>query len=255
MVVTYQDVLRANGALGSWALTEAAGAVFAPWLGGTNLAGGGVTTYRDAGPFAASFGLKLGVGGFLHLPFSTVVSPPVTQEAWFKLNALPVTSYELLLRAGVTGTNGNGFYVDPAANHVIYTSISTGAVDTGVVWPDLNWHLFTWSSSSGNILSIYLDGVVRWRNGVATPSSPAPNTLGFGSDGSADNSHNIVTLAYPTFYPTELSPSSVYATFLASTDPDSAMGYTTNGAGVAGTANSLLLNQILAAVQRTFPTT
>ncbi len=251
-MTTYQDVVAANGALGAWALTEAAGGVFVPYLGGTNLAGGGVAVYRDAGPFAASFGLRLAVGGRLRLPFATTVFPPVTNEAWFKLSVLPPVPYAYLLRAGTLAVNGNGWYVDPVANHIIYTAPGFAPIDTGFVWPDLNWHLVDWSSSAGNVLSLYFDGRIIWRQTVAGPSTPGPNVLGYACDGNADNAKQVTTIAWPAFYPTELTPSAVYATFLAATNPVAALGYTLNGAGIQGTSDSTALAAILAAVRKTY---
>lgn len=254
-MTTYQDVVQANGALGAWALTEAAGGVFAPYLGGTSLTGGGVTGYRDPGPFAGSFGLRVGVGGNLRLPFATVVQPPVTNEAWFKLSTFPPAPYAYLLRAGTLGSSGNGFYVDPAARHVFYTAPVTGPIDTGFVWPDLNWHLVDWSSSAGNVLSLYVDGQIVWRVAVGSPGPPTPNVLGYGCDGNADNEKQVTTIAWPAFYPFELAPTSVTASFLAATNPSLALAYAFTGGGQIGQSNSALLDLIYAAVHKVYPAT
>jgi hypothetical protein len=252
VVVTYQDVVRANGALAAWALVEPSGATFAPYIGGTSLTASGIVTYQDTGPFVPSFGVKESVGGKIHLPFILTVAPPVTNECWIKLSALPVTTYELLIRAGSTGGNGNGFYVDPAANHLIYTSTTTGAIDTGFVWPDTNWHLFTWSSSSGSVISAYVDGSIVWRQGVTLPTAPSPNNIGYGCDANTDSSKNVVSVAYPAFYPLELTPSSAYATFLAATDPGAALAYVTNAAGAGLQQVETQLQLVLGYVAKVF---
>jgi len=208
---TYQDVVLANQALAAWALTEAAGTTFVPYIGGSNLIGTGAFDYQQSGPFAASFGLRGHVAAKLTLTFVTVVNPPVTRECWFRLPSATPTNLQILFYTGNANTNGSGLYV--ATNGHIHETLA-------------------------------IDGVVRWRATPATANAPSPNALIFMAD-SSTTTNNLVTVAMPAFYPYELSPPQLASTFLASTNPDAALGLTLSG-------GSDLLAQILASVRRTY---
>lgn len=253
MPTTYQDVVRANSPLGSWALTEAGGFVFVPWISASQLVGSGTFLYRQAGPFASAFGLHLAAATQIHVLFLTTVQPPFTSQLWVKLDVNPPAANGYLLKSGAS-TNGAGFYVK-TDGHVHWEAGGVQDIDTGTVWPDLNWHLVTWCAESTTVQSLYLDGAIVWRTTVSAPAAPAPNVEGFASEGSGGTVNIVGTIAYPTLYPYALTPSQVAATFLAASDPATALGGTLN-AGGAGPGGSLdLLNQILAAVRKTFPTT
>lgn len=253
MPTTYQDVVRADSPLGSWALTEAAGLTFAPWISASNLVGTGTFLYRQAGPFPASFGLHLGAATQIHVVFLTTVQPPFTSQVWIKLDANPPASNGYLIKSGAS-PNGAGFYVK-TDGHVHWEAGGVQDVDTGFSWPDLNWHLVTWVAEATTVQSIYLDGAIVWRSTITAPAAPSPNVEAFASEGSGGTVNLLSTIAYPTLYPYALSPAQVAATFLAATDPATALGGTINAGGATAGGSLDLLNQILAAVRRTFPTT
>ncbi len=252
MVITYQDVVRANGAIGSWALTEAAGTDFVPWLGGTHLTGAGAHTYQQAGPFATAFSLGFAIGSRLVLPLASVLFPPVTNEVWIKLSALAPVPYQLMLRSGTTAVSGSGLYLD-TLNHLHWTGFGAVDIDTGFIWPNTNFHLLQWASGPNNYLVIYFDGSQIFTTQTATPSAPTPNTLGYLCDSTADNSHVAGFVSYPTIYLRVLSASEAFATFLAATDPTAAMAYTVTGGGQLGAANAAELQLIFDLLHRTFP--
>lgn len=254
MALTYQDVVRANGGVISWALVEAAGTDFAPWLDTTHLIGAGGHTYQQAGPFPTAFSLGFAIGASLQWPIGNLLFPPVTTEVWIKLSALAPVPYQLMIRAGATAVSGSGIYLD-TLNHLHWTGFGAADIDTGFVWPDTNWHLLQWASGPGNALVLYFDGGTIFTGQSGTPSPAAPNTMGFLCDGSADNAHVAGFVSYPTLYLRMLSATEAFATFLAATDPTSAMAYTGTGGGQLGTVNAAVLEQILAAVRKTWPTT
>ncbi len=252
MAITYQDVVRANGGIGSWALTEAAGTDFVPWLGGTHITGAGAHTYRQAGPFATAFSLGFAIGSRLVLPLAAVLAPPVTNEAWIKLSALAPVPYQLMLRSGTTGVSGSGLYLD-TLNHLHWTGFGAVDIDTGFIWPDTNFHLLQFASGPGNFLQLYFDGGSIFTTTTATPSAPTPNSIGYLCDSAADNSHVAGFVSYPTIYLRVLTPTEAFANFLAATDPAAAMAYTVTGGGELGAANALELQTIFDLLHRTFP--
>jgi hypothetical protein len=241
---TYQDVVIANHAAAAWALTEAAGLAFAPYIGGSNLVGTGGFLYRQAGPFAAAFGLHENVGAKLTLTFVSVVQPPVTWDCWFKLPSATPAALEVLFYAGNSAANGSGVYVATNGHiHVLHGTIVD--VDTGLLWPDNQWHLLQRiASADGRTVGLALDGVIRYRAFLAAPVAPAPNVLVFGGDSGA-GSAVAIDVAMPAFYPFELGAGQAAATFQAATDPNGALGNTLTGAGS-------LLQQILASVRKQF---
>jgi hypothetical protein len=246
---TYQDVVKANLAIAAWSLTEASGTTFAPYIGGSNLIGQAPLTYRAPGPVAAGFSLGLGVGSFLHLPFVATLYPPVTDECWFKLASLTVTTYQLLFRLGVTGSNGTGWYVDTSrVLHWTSPGSTPNDVNTGFVWPDTAWHLCDWVAEAPLINTFYFDGIPVARVNLNTSSSPSPNTIGYGADGVTDNVKNALNVAWPAFYTIALSPTAIYANWLAASDPDAALNLTNTGAVNA----SSLLQLIYAAVHKLY---
>jgi hypothetical protein len=241
---TYQDVVLANQALAAWALTEPSGTTFVPYIGGSNLIGTNTFDYQQTGPFAASFGLRGHVGAKLALAFVTVVNPPVTRECWFRLPSATPTNLQILFYTGNAGANGSGVYVATNGHiHVLHAGVTD--VDTLLLWPDTNWHLIQLAANANGVTeTLAIDGAVRWRATPATANAPAPNTLFFMAD-SSTTTNNLITVAMPAFYPTELSSQQLAASFLASTNPDAAMGVTLSGGGD-------LLAAILACVRKTF---
>lgn len=235
-MTTYQDVIRANGALASWALTEASGTDFAPWLGGAHLTGGGTLTYRQTGPFTGSFALGMAAGATLRLPFLSPVGPPTTFETWIKLSSKTPGTQEFPVYSGNENANGSGFWVN-TNGHIEYLAGGAAAVDSTVLWPDLLWHLCAMTSHSSTEHSLALDGIVVWRGVTAASIAPNPNSLGFGCSSSA-GSGIAVQVAYPSFYQVELTPQQLAANFQAATDPDGAL--VTAGGAVGGILAGLL---------------
>ena len=215
-----------------------------PYIGGSNLIGTGAFDYQQSGPFAASFGLRGHVAAKLTLTFVTVVNPPVTRECWFRLPSATPTNLQILFYTGNANTNGSGLYV--ATNgHIHVLHAGTADVDTALLWPDTAWHLIQLAANPNGVTeTLAIDGVVRWRATPATANAPSPNALIFMAD-SSTTTNNLVTVAMPAFYPYELSPPQLASTFLASTNPDAALGLTLSG-------GSDLLAQILASVRRTY---
>lgn len=241
---TYQDVVQANHAAAAWALTEAAGTTFVPYIGGSNLVGAGGFAYRQTGPFAAAYGLHLNAAAKLTLTFVTVVQPPVTWDCWFKLASATPALLLVLMYAGASATNGSGIYVATNGHiHVLHGTIVD--VDTGLLWPDTNWHLLQRiASADGRTVGVAIDGVIRYRAFLAAPIAPTPNTLVFGGD-SAAGASVALDVAMPAFYPFELGAGEVAATFQGATDPNGALGNTLTGAGAQ-------LQTILNYVSRTY---
>lgn len=241
---TYQDVVTQNGALAAFALTEAAGLDFAPYIGGSHLTGSGTFAYRQAGPFAAAFGLQLNVGAKLALPFVATVSIPVSFECWYKFTT-PPASDQYLFYNGAAATNGNGFYVHHADGHLHY--FAGGGIadfDTGVVWPSSGWHLLTVAQGTSGAVHLYIDGSLQFAGTLKAPLAPSPNTLFIGGEnGSAATV--VVTVAMPDWANIEYTPQAAANTFFAATDPNAAFN---NGGG----STSAILQAILNSVRKTF---
>lgn len=247
MTATYQDVVRANGALASWALTEAGGTDFAPWLGGSHLVGAGGLTYRQAGPFATAFGLMLAVGASLRLSFLQTVSNPVTIEAWIKLASATPAAAQTLDAAGNEASNGTGVYI--ATNgHVHWIQGGISDQDLGVLWPSAAWHLLDVITTTAGTHTIAIDGLPVSTFTSATPNAPNPNVLGFLSSGNGGCENAASLVAYPTFYGTALSQFQTQVNFLAASDPVSALALV----GGTGVSDSSLLQAIYDAVHKTY---
>lgn len=227
---TYQDVIAAQGAVAAWALTEAAGLSFAPYIGGQPLVGSGTFAYRQAGPFASAFGLQINVGGKLGLPFVAPVNVPVSFECWYKL-ALPLAAAQYLYYNGNAGANGNGIYVKNTDAHLHY--FAGGGIidkDLGVLWPDSAWHHFVSGVDTNQALTFYLDGVTLFRGLLNSPLAPNPNELFIGAD-SSTSSATVVAIATPAYYIKALTPAQAANDFLASTDPSTALSNTMGSSG------------------------
>lgn len=250
MPVTYQDVVRANGALGSWAFPEAAGLTFAPWLGGLSLVGsGGIFLYQQAGPFAGSFAVGLPVGGKLDAALSAPLMLPWTFEAWVNVPALPGANQLLLYYNGNAGANGLGFGVHSVSGKLEFYYPAVGDLFTQTVLTTGAWHLIQVSFPSASP-TVYLDGQPVW-TGALGNTAANPVDLYFGGN-SGSGATAAFLLAYPAIYGYALSPSEAYASFLASTDPDSAIAYTSRGTPAASLSDSALLAEIYAAVHKTW---
>lgn len=247
----YQDVVAANLALAAWALTEASGLAFVPYIGGSNLVGSGAFDYQQAGPAGTDFGLRSHVGAKTTLTFVTVVNPPVTTECWIKVSNITPAATCYLIKTGNNGVNGIGFYL--ATNGHLHLELGgVQDIDTLITWPDTNWHLLQLASSQlGQIETVGFDGVVRYRSGTSTPTAPTPNTLTF-TGSSANTATQLVTIAWPAFYAYEMSPANMAATYLALTNPTAALVSTVTGGGAQAGAPSDALSKILSYVSRTY---
>lgn len=242
----YQDVIVAARALAAWALTEAAGAAFVPFIGGSNLVGTGAFNYRQAGPAGTDFGLGLQVGSKLTLTFAAVVQPPVTTELWVKMSTVTPATLTFPYYFGASSGNGSGVYIATNGHvHLLYGGrVDT---DTGLIWPDTNWHLLQVAANSGgNTTTIAIDGVVRWRASPIVPNAPVPNVMTIGGD-SANTTPTALQVAWPAFYAYEMSPGNMASTYQAVTNPAAALPGTVSGGGAAPGAPVDLLTQILKA--------
>ena len=252
MAATYQDVIRANGAADGWALSEAAGTDFAPWVGAVHLTGSGGLLYQQAGPFAASFGLHLAAGAKLASPaFALPLSPPVSFEMWVKLDAYPPTANTVLMYMGNASANGWGL--------VIKTDGTLRVLESGVAFYDTGvalgggWHLIQLGGMdrTGSVLQVGIDGVQVWAGAVAASLLPTPNAMYFGGDSSA-GATRAMTIAYPAFYNQALAGLAIRSNFMAATDPDSALALALATPGATTQSQTDLLNAILAAVRKTY---
>jgi hypothetical protein len=251
VVATYQDVVAANSALAAWSFTEASGLTFGPYIGGSNLVGTGAFDYQQAGPFAASFGLRAHVGARASLVFVAQVVPPFTTEAWFKLASATPATLQILFYFGNTASNGSGLYVNTAGHIVVHGGGRFG-LDTGILWPDTNWHQVQMiADQSGVFIGLGLDGLIRWRNGVPAPNSPSPNTLFFFGD-STITSPALCSVAMAALYAYSMSPGNLASSFLAATDPTAALAGTLTSGGSSSSAPSAILAEILASVKKTY---
>jgi hypothetical protein len=251
MVVTYQDVVAANGALAAWAFTEAAGLAFAPYIGGSGLVGTGTFAYQQAGPFAASFGLQINTLSKTDLTFVATVQPPITTELWVKLASATPATRQHLYYVGNPGANGTG--VDVATTGEI-RFLQGGRADNalGIFWPDTLWHLVQLASAADGVtITLAIDGIVRVRRTVTISNAPAPNHLYFSGDSAAGN---VVgeTIAMGAFYPYELTPTQLRSSFIAASTPGAALATTLAGAGTVLADAATILDEILAAVRKTF---
>lgn len=243
MTTSYQDVARANGVLAGWALTEAAGLSFAPWVGGASLVGTGGFLYRQAGPFASAFGLHLNAGATVRLPFIAPLQAPTTFEVWAKLNGVTPSAQAYPFYSGNPSANGSGVYV--ATNgHVHFLEGGVVDTDTTVLWPSAGWHLVQMVSFSSTLHAILIDGATIYQATQGGSLAPVNNSLAFGCD-SNNGAAAGIDIAYPALYATALNATSAYSTFLAATDPDSAIGFAASGGGN-------LAQQILAAVRKVY---
>jgi hypothetical protein len=244
-VSTYQDVVAAQGAVGAWAFTEAAGLAFAPYIGGSGLVGAGGFAYQQAGPFATSFGLRINVGAKVTLTFVATVQLPVTFEGWFKL-AVPPAAAQFLYYNGNAGANGNGLYVAAVNSHIHYFAGGGVAdVDLGVSWPNGSWHLLDAAQDVSGVFTLALDGVVLFRGFIPTPIAPTPNVLTLGGSSTTTAAVQL-HVAMAAYYITALSPQQAAANYLASTDPDTAL--VSGGGG----SQSAILDLILRSVRKTY---
>lgn len=250
-MATYQDVIAADNALAAWAFTEASGLDFAPYISAQHLTGRGTFLYRQAGPFAAAFGLHFNVGADASFTFGLQINPPFSVEAWVRVVANPPAASAVIHYSGNSASNGSGVYIASATSHLHLLLGGHADNDLGIIWPDTNWHLYQVAGApDGSTETIGLDGVVRLRKPFSGAIAPSPDNMDFGGS----NNQTAVTpieLAYPALYAYELSPAQMANHYLAATNPDAAIGNTlSGGAGLSG-SNSDLLNKILAAVQKT----
>jgi hypothetical protein len=241
---TYQDVVQAKLAVAAWSFAEAAGLAFAPYIGGSGLVGAGTFAYQQAGPFAASFGLRINVGAKLTLTFVQTVVLPITFEAWFKL-AVPPAAAEFLFYNGNAGANGNGIYVATVNSHLHYFA-GGGVVDTdlGVTWPNGNWHLLDVGQDVNGVMTLSIDGVTAYRGFVTAPIAPAPNVLTIGGSSTTTSAVQL-HVAMAAYYISALTPQQAASNFLASTDPNSAL--------LIGGTLGADLSTLYALLHRTFP--
>lgn len=250
-MTTYQDVVTASLPLAAWALTEAGGIDFAPYISAQHLTGSGVFDYRQIGPAGTDFSLNFRVGAKAGFTFTLTVVPPFTTEGWFKFVALPLASNSFLFYQGAQASNGVGLYVKTDGHiHLLQGGIRD--TDTGVIWPDTNWHLVELiSAGDGTTRGLAFDGVIRYRASQGGGNTPAPNQLNYCGD-SAGGAAVATRVAWPAIYAYEMSAANVASIFGGVTNPSGALGGTVSGGGGVSGSNSALLNLILQSVRKTY---
>lgn len=249
-MTTYQDVITANKASLAYALTEAAGN-FAPYIGAGALVATAVIDYQQVGPAGTDFGINFHAAAKATYTFAATLSPPTTFELWVKMSTVTPANH-VLWSTGTPGTNGLDMYMTNTG-HLHVSGGGSWDIDTGYVWPDLNWHLLQFISTRGSqdVDTVAIDGVIRWQTPVPVGLAPTPNVLTIGG-GPAAGAVVPFLVAWPALYLYPLNPGELAATDTAITDPAGALGQTLTGGGsVSGSDRDLLL-QILAAVHKTW---
>jgi hypothetical protein len=243
-------VVQANAAALAFAFTEASGD-FAPYIGGGNLVVTPTVDYRQTGPAGTDFATNLHVGSKLTYTFAAILQPPVTTEMWVKVSSITPAANLRLFSTGNDTANGVEIYLT-TAGHIRLAGPGQFDIDTGLLWPDTSWHLLQLASNTNQTLrTIGIDGIVRYQASPGTSNAPSPNVLTLG--GSSGVTETQATLfAWPALYLYEMSPSNMRATFIAITNPAAALGGTVSGGGATSGSTLDLLNQILAAVRKTF---
>lgn len=253
-MTTYQDVISAQVALAAWAFSEAGGTDFAPYISAQHLTGSGTFAYRQVGPFSPYFSLHVNVGAKVGFTFLQTVNPPFTTEVWFKLPSATPASNTFVFYQGAQASNGVGLYVKTDGHfHILQGGVRD--TDTGVLVPDANWHLVELiSEADGATRSLALDGVIRYRAAQGGGNTPSPNQLNYCGD-SAGGAAVATDIALPAIYAYAMSAANVASNYIAQTNPAAALGGTVSQGGAASGSFSDILNQILHAVQKTFPST
>lgn len=247
---TYQDVVNASAPLAAWSLTEAAGTDHPPYAGSIHLTDSGTLLYQQTGPFVGSFAEHLAVGAALRTPAFTQLVGPFTEEVWFKLDSSPPASVQPIVYWGNLASNGTGIIV-LTSGHLAFQESGVNTYDTGYV-VDSNWHLYEYGNidSSSAKVAIAVDGLVVAQINPAAFIFASPVAFGFGSSASTAATVGC-SVAMPAIYPRVMDAVLPKQTYLAATDPNNAIQYAAGG----GTLNLDILNEILAAVRKTFPTT
>jgi hypothetical protein len=249
-VTTYQDVIAANQAALAFAFVEAAGD-FAPYIGAGHFVVTPVVTHQVAGPAGTDFGVNVLVGGKITYTFAATFFPPITTEVWVKLSSITPAANLRIFSTGNDSANGVELYLNPTS-HLHLTAPGAYDVDTGIVWPDTNWHLLQLASGiSAGLETVALDGIIHYNHNPGTANAPVPNVLTLG--GSSITAETQATeFAWPAVYLYAMTPANMAATFAALSNPAAALAGTVTG-GAATPASSLaILNQILAAVRKVY---
>lgn len=245
-MTTYQDVVRANRPYAGWALTEASGSDFAPWLGTMRLTLTGAVSYQQTGPFAGALSMHFTSGAYVKTNIVPPWNPPGSHEFWMKVDALTSGSARVPHAYGAFDTNGYGMTVRSSPGSLIenyHAGTATNFGSLAYTIPDLNWHHYVYIVEDTTTATLYVDGQGRGRVSISPFISP---TLTLAFMAASNGTYPMAGyLAYPALYPRLLTANEVYANYLASTDPTSAMAYTQQG-------NADLLNAILAAVRRDY---
>lgn len=252
-MATYQDVIRSDNPYAGWALVEASGFDFAPWVGLLHLAGAATLLYQQPGPFPASEALHLAAGAKLTATFSFDPQAPFWVNGWVKFDSNVWGPANAIFQLGDNTTNGWSLYVQNDGKiHFFVPGTGGGDTNTGFAWPDTNWHFVSVgninTSSAAPTIAIYVDGVIVFQGGVQGSHATAVHTLGFLTPGSSGGAARGASISYPAVFFDVLPPNSNRAEFLAATNPDAALPLTQNNP-VNDTA---LLNAILAAVRHTY---
>lgn len=251
-MTTYQDVVRANSPLAGWALSEASGTDFVPWIGSLHATASGVLDYQQPGPFASALAVQLHVGATWRAVWPFQPTPIVWHECWFKFPN-PPSAQSALIETGNNSNTGFSVYVT-TTSHIRYVELGKTDYDTGILWPDSNWHLLQVGNldSSQAYVGVMLDGQLVWQQKTAGANSISPATVGFLTPGSGAAASIQGLIAYPALYATPISWLNLQATFTAATDPATALDFTLSGNLGGGSTTLSLLNQILSSVRKTY---
>lgn len=247
-MTTYQDVVRANGGVVSWALAEAAGLTFSPWLGWATMTGTATLDYQQSGPFASAFSLGIHPGGKLAL--NLLQGPPVpwTFEMWVYYPSASVASGAILWYHGDAAVNGTGLTVTGTTKKINQYIPPTPYILGPTLEPDA-WHLIQWACTGVGKFILYIDGQAVYGTGTPNWSGPSPNTVYVGGY-SAGSTGGLFRVSYPSIYGYAMELPQAYASFLAATDPLTALAYTQQGSAAGAISDTQLLELIYAAVHK-----
>jgi len=252
-MTTYQDVVAANQALWAWALVEPSGLDFAPYIGSQHLTGHGSFLYQQSGPFPTSEALKANTNGWLTVPFPLGAAAPWWVEFWVKLpSATPAVAQNMLV-TGVSGSSSTSIYI--ATNgHIHINVVGVTDFDTGFVWPNTAWHLVQVGhiDNTGGSVGFAFDGVQVSSHSIVGATFAANSLWSIGADVNGVSPLASALFSFVAVYPGVLSGPSLLASFVAASNAAGALVYARSA---NNSSDTLLLQSILAAVQKTFPTT
>ena len=245
-MASYQDVVLAMRPTGAWALNQASGTDFPPYVNFVHATITGIDAYQQPGPFTNALAVHLATGGKATIPIGSTNAQRAYTEVWFKRDSASAPASDLaVIYAGNSSSNGSGIFWRSSGELSVLRG-GSGHTMTGI-FPTPGWHLFAFGGLADGRLAVALDGQILFAQSLTT-TTPSPDNTYIAS-ASAFTVPEPVSIALPAIYPEAMDAYNVYASYLAASDPDRAMAYTP----VGGTLQNWdLLNQILASVRRTY---